>query len=49
MQNISAPLNDPALWSLAVPVCLAASAVHVLEPMFEQALAAADALDAEAK
>jgi glucose/mannose-6-phosphate isomerase len=37
-----------ALWSLAVPVCLAASAVHVLEPMFEHALAAADALDAEA-
>jgi glucose/mannose-6-phosphate isomerase len=37
-----------ALWSLAVPVCLAASAVHVVEPLFEQVLAAADALDAEA-
>jgi glucose/mannose-6-phosphate isomerase len=37
-----------ALWSLAVPVCLAASAVHVVEPLFEQVLAAADALDGEA-
>jgi glucose/mannose-6-phosphate isomerase len=38
-----------ALWSLAVPVCMAAFAADVLEPMAEQVLAAADALDAEAE
>jgi glucose/mannose-6-phosphate isomerase len=38
-----------ALWSLAVPVCMAASAVDVLEPMAEQVCHAADALDAEAE
>ena len=36
-----------ALWSLAVPVCLAATAAGVLEPLAEQVRAAADALDAE--
>jgi glucose/mannose-6-phosphate isomerase len=38
-----------ALWSLTVPVCMAASAAGVLESMAEQARAAADALDAEAE
>jgi glucose/mannose-6-phosphate isomerase len=37
-----------ALWSLAVPVCMAASAAGVLEPIAEQVRAAADALDDEA-
>jgi glucose/mannose-6-phosphate isomerase len=37
-----------ALWSLAVPVCAAASAAGVLPPLRDQVLAAADALDAEA-
>jgi glucose/mannose-6-phosphate isomerase len=37
-----------ALWSLAVPVCMAASAVGVVEPISEQVRAAADALDDEA-
>lgn len=37
-----------ALWSLAVPVCMAASATGVLEPIAEQVRAAADALDDEA-
>jgi glucose/mannose-6-phosphate isomerase len=36
-----------ALWSLAVPVCMAASAAGVLEPLAEQVRGAADALDAE--
>ena len=38
-----------ALWSLTVPVCLAAAAVGVLEPLAEQVRAAADTLDAEAE
>jgi glucose/mannose-6-phosphate isomerase len=38
-----------ALWSLAVPVCVAASAVGVLESMTDQVRAAADALDDEAE
>ncbi|HEX8927503.1 MAG TPA: SIS domain-containing protein, partial [Actinomycetota bacterium] len=38
-----------ALWSLAVPVCLAASAAGVLDPMADQVRAAADALEAEAE
>jgi glucose/mannose-6-phosphate isomerase len=38
-----------ALWSLAVPVCMAASAAAVLDPMADQVGAAADALDAEAE
>jgi glucose/mannose-6-phosphate isomerase len=38
-----------ALWSLAVPVCMAASAADVLEPMADQVTAAAEALDAEAE
>jgi glucose/mannose-6-phosphate isomerase len=37
-----------ALWSLAVPVCLASAAAGVLDPMAEQVRAAADTLDAEA-
>lgn len=37
-----------ALWSLAVPVCVAASVAGVLEPIAEQVRAAADALDDEA-
>ncbi len=37
-----------ALWSLAVPVCMAAFAVGVLEPFADQVRAAADTLDAEA-
>ena len=36
-----------ALWSLAVPVCMAAAAVGVLEPLAGQVRAAADALEAE--
>jgi len=38
-----------ALWSLAVPVCVAAAAVGVLEPQAEQVRAAAGALGAEAR
>jgi glucose/mannose-6-phosphate isomerase len=38
-----------ALWSLAVPVCMAATAAGVLEPLADQVRAAADALDAEAE
>jgi glucose/mannose-6-phosphate isomerase len=38
-----------ALWSLAVPVCMAASAANVLDPMADQVRAAAEALDAEAE
>jgi glucose/mannose-6-phosphate isomerase len=37
-----------ALWSLAVPVCMAAFAAGVLEPFADQVRAAADTLDAEA-
>lgn len=37
-----------ALWSLAVPVCMAAFAAGVLEPFVDQVRAAADTLDAEA-
>ena len=37
-----------ALWSLVVPVCLAAEAAGVLPPMSDQVCAAADTLDAEA-
>jgi glucose/mannose-6-phosphate isomerase len=37
-----------ALWSLAVPVCLAAAAAGALDPLADQVRAAADTLDAEA-
>lgn len=37
-----------ALWSLLVPVCLAAEAAGVLPPMTDQVCAAADVLDEEA-
>ena len=37
-----------ALWSLVVPVCLAAEAAGVLPPLTDQVCAAADALDEEA-
>ena len=37
-----------ALWSLVVPVCLAAEAAGVLPPVSDQVCAAADTLDAEA-
>jgi glucose/mannose-6-phosphate isomerase len=37
-----------ALWSLVVPVCLAAEAGGVLPPVSDQVFAAADTLDAEA-
>jgi glucose/mannose-6-phosphate isomerase len=36
-----------ALWSLVVPVCLAAEAAGVLPPLSDQVCAAADTLDAE--
>ncbi len=38
-----------ALWSLAVPVCLAAAAAGLVEPLADQVRAAADTLDAEAE
>ena len=37
-----------ALWSLVVPVCLAAEAAGILPPLSDQVCAAADTLDAEA-
>jgi glucose/mannose-6-phosphate isomerase len=38
-----------ALWSLTVPVCLAAAGAGVVEPLADQVRAAADTLDAEAE
>jgi len=38
-----------ALWSLVVPVCLAAAGAGVVEPLADQVRAAADTLDAEAE
>jgi glucose/mannose-6-phosphate isomerase len=38
-----------ALWSLVVPVCLAAAGAGVLEPLADEVRAAADTLDAEAE